>query len=546
MIPSLPTSAPSSYLLRVEAVNLLGVVADTEQLSTIRGGGLMLLHAMDEVKAALVALVGADAVQAISTGASIGLFQLTTADWQAARAAARARLQVPPFQHATFLIELVPFDPSKPDGLLVAAEEVLALVRWRQQQTRSLVMPPPGVNGVCALDRTRPTTTTIFYPAGQETPVSTSVRDRYCYGRQQKQRLYRNVVGAERFDVSTQGAGTENVDDKFVFDLQTLTAHPDAPHPLHGKMAVLYVDGNSFSETQKDFVHNGTLPASHADGPDNAVTRQIFFDSQLRAWRSDLMAAWVEGLAQPEERTKKPGNAQIRMETLLWGGDEMLLVVPAWKGWWAAALLADSIRNAQKHDPQRWRIGGKTLQHGIGLVFCHHDAPINGIRKLAQRLADDIAKRQRKQTRLAYLVLESFDLVGRDLPAYWNDIHGPFADSMALPAVAFDDDAVAPWRDVEAAFQTLSKHKLPRRRLHRFADIALNHSAANRAAAAKMLLRDLQDDQLKAIIGALCTLAKAWQLNGPKSPEEPGDAQLWLHVHALWDYLAPHEAEQAA
>ena len=61
------------YLLRVEGVNLRSVIWDTDDLSTRRGGGLMLLNAVAQLRDQFSALD----LKSVATGASIGLFTFT-------------------------------------------------------------------------------------------------------------------------------------------------------------------------------------------------------------------------------------------------------------------------------------------------------------------------------------------------------------------------------------------------------------------------------------------------------------------------------------
>ena len=77
------------------------------------------------------------------------------------------------------------------------------------------------------------------------------------------------------------------------------------------------MDGNSFGRTKRD---QCLTPAD----------QRLFNDTVIgnhRAFLTDILQAidkddplWIN-------------NGAIRFETLLWGGDEIMLVVPAWPGW---------------------------------------------------------------------------------------------------------------------------------------------------------------------------------------------------------------------
>ena len=79
------------YYLRVEGVNLAHFVYDTQDLSTVRGGSLLLLLAVDEV----CQQVQTARLVPISTGASIGLFQYDAADEAVAQRVRRSGRATP-------------------------------------------------------------------------------------------------------------------------------------------------------------------------------------------------------------------------------------------------------------------------------------------------------------------------------------------------------------------------------------------------------------------------------------------------------------------
>ena len=105
----------------------------------------------------------------------------------------------------------------------------------------------------------------------------------------------------------------------------------------------------------------------------------------------------------------KNGEA-IRLETLLWGGDEIVWVTPAWRGWRLLTMFYESAK--------AWQLLGKSVTHSAGLVFCHHKAPIHEIVHLAKELngmVKEKGRRQKARNLFAYQVLESFDHIGRAL-----------------------------------------------------------------------------------------------------------------------------------
>ncbi|WP_372023413.1 hypothetical protein P7L70_06065 (plasmid) [Tistrella mobilis] len=545
----------TDYYIRMECVNFSAVFSDTEDLSTIRGSGLAMLHAIEYAALVLEHLTG-EAVEQVTTGASVGVFRVRATDeadaWTVARNL-RARLTA----HAPAAANDEENEPARPLSgaideaelirvldhlsILTAAcaattdfradmETLLTLIRWQQQQAPSLVLPGAGTSWdktklICPNDHTRLADTYIFRRRDEgpgRYPASRSVRDRHAYGRHYKQTLYDRVIKGVRY--------LENDDGRFdrpayADELADLARRPDKA--LDGKMAVLYADGNRFSEQIRDLVKASDTP----------IETQKAIDKALQAWRRDLLKTVVKLIAQDD-----PDYPLRRIETLLWGGDELIWVLPAWRGWEVAALFAEHIRSVRE-PVDGWSMN---MSHGLGMVFCHYDAPINGIRTLAEKLADDVAKAERERTRLAIMVLESFDAVGQDLEAHLTRTYetaGITPTAMCLTA-----PQEASWNDVPGAVAAMKTH-LPRRRLHALADALLHHGPVTQdQGSAKTetdrawdrFWRDLDAPAEVAIREAAETLGRCWGFDAQGT-----DARLWLHLDMLWDYLAPDVQDMA-
>lgn len=536
------------YYIRMECVNFSAVLSDTEDLSTIRGSGLAMLHAIEYAAKALKALTQG-AVEQVTTGASVGVFRVSAADeadaWKIARKL-RAGLAAgdnvgeegQPDEPAGPLSGAI--DPGKLVrvlrhlSILTAAcadtadfradmETLLALIRWQQQQAPSLVLPAAGgkpgeAKLICPNDRTRLADTYIFRRKDEGSgpyPASRSVRDRHAYGRHYKQTLYDRVIKGIRY--------LEDDDERFdrpkyADELADLARRPD--EALDGKMAVLYADGNRFSKQIRALVEESDTP----------IETQKAIDKALQGWRSKLLEKVVELIGRDDS-----DYPLMRIETLLWGGDELIWVLPAWRGWEVAALFAEHIRNEPVEKDGR----SMDMSHGLGMVFCHYDAPINGIRTLAKNLADKVAKAERTSTRLAVMVLESFDAVGQDLEAHLTRTYG--TAGITPTAMCLTAPQGASWNDVPCAVAKMKEH-LPRRRLHALADALLHHGPVTTETdrAWGRFWRDLDAPAEAAIREAAETLAACWGFDAQGT-----DARLWLHLDMLWDYLAPDVQDMA-
>ena len=346
-------------------------------------------------------------MKAVATGASIGLFSFEATDETAAETMRTAvckhyreqKLKYSiqsndngelPLKWGTFVVDVVPI------GASVAQAEQLAVAKNRWRQLREPTLSLAGVweqaEEACEFDFVRPATRLIPLPENKKSPASASVYDRREYGRNARQKFYRDELG---FDPPLS----------FVDDLQTLAtwSGPDddpkekvAPLSARDKIAVFYVDGNRF----------GSIGRSMWKKPDPLEA--------FREWSEAVRGHHRKLLRELLERTIQDlswqNHGAVRLETLLWGGDEILWVVPAWKGWELIEWFFGQPHQVTVKEETR------TLTYGAGLVFCHSNAPIKNIIHLAHNLGD-MAKKTGKSSshRLAYEVLESLDDVTVEL-----------------------------------------------------------------------------------------------------------------------------------
>jgi hypothetical protein len=258
-------------------------------------------------------------------------------------------------------------------------DKLQTLNRWQQMQAPSLAICASGITS-CTIDKTRPAIKQQYLPDQQKEFVSESVYQRKTYGIKQKQAFYykrTNLKADYTQDINTLSLSTNS--DKGI---------------LEGKIAFIYIDGNGFGNIQKNC---------------NTPEQQKAFDIDTRQGRERLLANILEKIH--DDQNWLTADDRIRLETLLWGGDELIWVVPAWKGWWMINEFYKQARLHIKHD-------NKPLFHAAGLVFCHHNAPIHRIDTLARNLADQFAKQHRNKNLIAYQILESFDHAGTQIASF--------------------------------------------------------------------------------------------------------------------------------
>lgn len=492
--------------VRMEAVNLANFIEDVHDLSTIRGGSFLLLEAVEAVEERF-------RLKRISTGASIGLFA-TGSDQSAStvQSEMEAFLRTHDrFRHATFVVDVKPANDFTADR-----ESLAAMNRWRQFQQPTLAVPTvpaAASNDECRFDHVRPAATTAGTPTGPQR-VSTSVAVRRTKGRDRKQTFYAEEL--KRLDAQT---GSDPALEKliadvegtsFANDLELLTSD-ETRKRLHAKMAVLYFDGNQFGQRQRSC------------GRPDELRR---FDEKVKRCRRSLLRALLDDVLQSRSNGWWTSDGAVRLETLLWGGDELLWVVPAWKGWDVVRLFYEQSR--------QWEHDGKPLTHAGGVVFCHHTAPIHRMTRTSHDLAElcktlllntNAGDSHDESDVFAYQVFESFDLVEGTLDSFRRKrvpLEG--GDSNALILHAAGMESVADDCDVV-------RRSFPRSKLHEIV-LALRHpegDAKRLVAGALSRLRQNERESLDRIFQFFgrTTEANPWET----------DPTGWFHLADLWDYV---------
>src|ERR1035441_2102306 len=139
---------PTHYL-RIEGVNLSAFVFYARDLSTARGGSLLLLDAVPPLIKTLKSKVGGGKVRVLSQGASSGLFEIETSDPTGVAEAVQELLADANWSLATFVVDVLPVSTPFHDGV----EGLLAANRWRQMQAATLAIPPANSTNA---DRNKP------------------------------------------------------------------------------------------------------------------------------------------------------------------------------------------------------------------------------------------------------------------------------------------------------------------------------------------------------------------------------------------------------
>lgn len=554
----------TAYLL-IDAQNIDATVFDTAQLSVIRGGSDLLANA---VTAAATAFE--DRLVPLSTGASSGLFRVSNGQKELERLAddvADWLRQLDPTGTLCVSVEV-----CRASRLDEARELLYAKARYRQLKQPSVV-PDSGIAfspGPCGAQGRRRADPSLERMLGDNPRclLSRSVAKRLDHGRR-----LRGTVAFRTLKRALDEAGACSNQDRvllssvlgrledfvFVDDLQTLAASTRY-RALGNKIAVIYLDGNRFTAIQR---------RQAKTEPD-----QQRFDSYLRTRRAVQLASVLDAML-PGSRAGNagalsdaviPGSKgsmpQLRLEVLLWGGDEMTLVVPAWLGFDVMQRLYASSAD--------WRFGAEggpsaePLTHAGGLVFCHANSPIDRMRALAQTLADDLKRDLRAhkvpQDFFDYLVLESIDYpVEPGLRDFRAGRYGASAESyrgalrpflewqsgLRERCVSLLDDGALTRGQVFALARRISTESAdalfgvtpnsPAMPWEELSESPTRQLTAFERQERRLiqLAMERDDGEFKT---ALASLARAL---GCDSLDQRKRAWLWLHLAELWDYLAP-------
>ncbi len=564
------------YLL-VEATNIYASVFDTDQLSIIRGSSLMLKRAIEE----LPRKIGTNKIKPLSTGASSGLFELLSAEEEVKNTFnkvirhfndAPASQRDPDYRLFTFAVEY-----CQARELNEAKEKLYAKLRYNQLRRPSVApdnrATPLDGHPECALEGIRCGTETrkILGKKG----LSASVVHRFDAGRYARDELYAKECG--------EIALREGL--IFSPQLTALAKCPKFPQ-LDNKIAVLYFDGNGFGKLQRKAIGD--------EGPHQAQRQQDFdrHVKELRCrflkrvlWEMKALAKTPEefrdlepregfketigGYREEEEGEEKAAKIEdfLRIETLLWGGDEMLFVVPAWLGMELLSLFYE--------EAGKWKIAGQSMTHAGGIVFCSAKAPIARMRQLAQQLADGIKERRggRDHDRFDYIVLESVDYpVEASLAEFWGKRYGAFGmDRKPLFPSGRKQESPA-WNQARDTLRGMLNGPLSKGQVYRIVNALAqanpgeffdgedllahpdspwpndspdeaNDKTADLSpfAALELRMHQVVDDRKRLAQG----LNTAAEFFGIDPRDQRSRAWLWIHLAELWDYLAVAEKEPA-
>jgi hypothetical protein len=535
-----------NYLLRVEAVNLGHFVYDTNKIQPTRGGSFLLLDSVQKLDGETI--LGAK-LKKITTGASIGLYRFTAENGVKPEDVADEALKVlntATGDHATFAVAYVKDTGNFKVDLL----KLQTKVRWQQYQQPTLILPKtiPPTKEECSFDGVRPAVDQFLKKS-----ASKSVKHRADKGRKLRQQIYKNILGTETYakvinNIKSKDTGGKDDRDIVTDDIQELAYHKDMGN-LNNKIAFIYLDGNKFTKIRNNLCEKSEELTA--------------FSKEVEESRIKFLAALLT--KAEKDKTFKTEDEIIRLETLLWGGDELEIIVPAWKGWEVLHDFFDAMKNVNFI---KEATGEKApLTHAGGIVFCNCKAPIREIRRMAHELSDmakeaikpafetiESIKTQvshEKHDTFHFLALESFDTVGGKIKPFAQNYFGKTIwDNMRLNA---DDMA-----KLNTAIDTMKKNGFPRNKIFDIVREVKKRVEAREAIRSNgqdtSLLKKEQTEQMHAYLEKVLDgvenkdviINKIANFIGYNIEEDKikgdkitgGEIERWFVISELWDYVA--------
>lgn len=492
------TNSDNHYFLRLEGVNQSNVLDDTAEISVRRSASLMLRQAILNIKE----LVEKSPINAItiSSGASIGLFELIGINADSTKETVINKLNED-YPFLTFVVDIEAYQGN----FNITHERLIAKNRYQQFQQMTLVAPAPTqetneLNCPCEKDYLHPAAKKIT-KGDASYKVSASVKTRFTKGKKQRQTFYRNELeNNEEYDFTDDFA-----------DIARASGMQDYAN-LNDKMAVIYLDGNGFGKIQQSCESAEELQA---------------FDKQNQDYRKEFLQALLK------HSVIYNIDHKIFMETLLWGGDEMILVVPAWKGMELMQFFYKQSKDWKFKNPKTQK--ENKLSYAGGIVFCHHKTLISQVVKSAKELAENIKNSDegRETAYFDYLVLESIDYPTQSITDFWKLRYG---DAAYKRRTYLKPQQFPP--DLDAILE-----KLPRGAIYEIAQEWINHWEDPQRGNSTVLEGKIERFIKVNKESIFEDLFKIFNLLSKNKPNNDIDKQhqnpAWIHLVELWDYLAP-------
>ncbi|MBQ4849773.1 hypothetical protein [Pseudoalteromonas sp. MMG012] len=551
-------------LIKVEAVNFGNSLGISNNLSVYRGTSMLLRNSVLQIAQKL------DNLEVISLGGSVGIYKTNNNDAEELVSEIKNRLNAD-YQGMNFVVNYKKhvtdstFNKSK--DALINDGRLLQL----QQMSVSFKNVPDALNAdgskveaqkVCELSHVLPASEHERVQSADK-PVNTILKTLFLYGRDQKQTFYESELA--QYSELAKVSNPKTIKRFYTQSFEQICNDDGIAH-LDNKLAYLYFDGNKFSKIQQNYVES-------ADD-------QLSYDKHIRQLRGELLDKLLNYLDNQKDALfedtitidgQEQNISRIKLETLLWGGDETLFVLPASQGFKVLAKLMEwtkdwSISKQVKQENGALINQIYPLTHAFGLVFCQHKTPVSTVRSFATNLADEVKKvalsavvKQKevkeKETRLSsdepkqaneqhinidgttncysVAVLESIDITTLDVNDYFSHSYGEMSQQRAniLPNEFNTDDLSILGANLTESF--------PKSAIYNLAKQYKNPEALLEAEQRLSYVTGLREEKIVEFIKLASDVLIGKPLDLTKEHQEQR-AIMWVLLTEYWEYIALH------
>lgn len=368
------------------------------------------------------------------------------------------RLLDTPSEHMTFMVDVERIDSGEPKDMLKVAINK-AQMRSRRRQMRAPNLPrSPGAsaNSGSIVDRAR-----LRCPIDPDRQISVDAGDRGCtlvardsqfsgasefidpdtqqadrlegklkriytskraadlrpYGRDARRTLYAVQIGVEKYRELVAKGLFQTHD--FARSFEDITAGP-LPKELHpsvpGKLAFVYLDGNGFSKIRddSDFAEFSRM----CDSIGKEMLTGLLTPFLESARDAAKASAWCSERRIYTRTSRNDWNLVdrqlMRLETLIFGGEDACLVLPAWLAFDVTELLLKLAEDAGNQAARDW--GGPdsrpVISFRAGVLICDARTPARRAVEAAKALCEDAKKAYvaGAQSAISFHISESHDL----------------------------------------------------------------------------------------------------------------------------------------
>jgi hypothetical protein len=302
-----------------------------------------------------------------------------------------------PLAHLRILLAYTEITADE-DGIDKAIDRARADIRSQQLQSLGAPLTHLAVKAV------RPDKARFgnILPATEQFPVPTDLQDnglerkawmsasvaaRRTFGRLMRQYFYRAELKDAKYE-----ADFVNTVDHIAGGLPNGTTIKEA---VHNKVAVVHIDGNQFTKIrQRTRLETAGEHRLTTFAKKLREYQQGNFLRPMIGWLTDQRASSTgkERLTRVinDHDLREDSQHEVeafRFETLLWGGDEMVFVMPSWIALWWAQMFFDQWAKDWTM-PVHGEGATETLTHAMGIVICDRRTPLRQARAMAEALCN--------------------------------------------------------------------------------------------------------------------------------------------------------------